>query len=501
MYKFGFRQMLLVVVAASVMPFVVNFAEPGVQFSQDSWAYYDLAQTTFVDFYRSFVHRSYGEGLGYNQSFPPLWPVVVAVGLVVAPFGVTTQILLAVISAIATIIPLRSIARTCQTNRSVADVSALLIWISLITFGGYASEVLAGRSIPLAILIQLSAFALLLQGGPDLKPSRSGAAGLLLGLGALTRFDALPIALAVAAYFAVTSRVRLTARLALVLGVAIGLAPWIVYSELRFGRLWASDTSFMALSAVPTTFRAYDPSVSTVFTDPGRWVIRIAKNAASLWLAFLSALPTFPLLVVSIAAAGVVFRAPAGRGTTRQLTRDEKGLGALIAVAVVGLAGQVLVGYIDTRYFTLLFLVLTAFAVCYTLRRSTRVRSILWGAAFYTLAVALAQSALFALERTRLPALLSDTDIALLRREMPNAVILDGPRFCSELGARARVHVVCLPSDWAALTDEKRRDFVGRLGITHVRFPPPGDAETRVFLRRVSEIDDVALRNLTSRSR
>ena len=127
MYKFGFRQMLLVVVAASVMPFVVNFAEPGVQFSQDSWAYYDLAQTTFVDFYRSFVHRSYGEGLGYNQSFPPLWPVVVAVGLVVAPFGVTTQILLAVISAIATIIPLRSIARTCQTNRSVADVSALLM--------------------------------------------------------------------------------------------------------------------------------------------------------------------------------------------------------------------------------------------------------------------------------------------------------------------------------------------------------------------------------------
>jgi hypothetical protein len=47
-------------------------------FSPDSWSYYDLSQTVYTDFYHAAVTRAFHEQDGYSRSFPPLWPVLIA---------------------------------------------------------------------------------------------------------------------------------------------------------------------------------------------------------------------------------------------------------------------------------------------------------------------------------------------------------------------------------------------------------------------------------------
>src|SRR4029077_17233773 len=119
--------------------------------------------------------------------------------------GSGTQVVLALLCAIASLIPIRLIARSCITHRALSDAVALAVWVALLSFEGYRTEVLAGRTIPVAMLLLLTAFALLVGGDAANRPIMAAATGLLLGLACLARFDALPLSLVVVATLVVFS--------------------------------------------------------------------------------------------------------------------------------------------------------------------------------------------------------------------------------------------------------------------------------------------------------
>src|SRR4051794_5984924 len=78
--------------AATVSIFAVQLGRPN--FSPDSWSYLELSNTVFSDFYRVNSVRQFERPLDYGNSFPPLWPILIALVRMLAPVGIYAEYLL-----------------------------------------------------------------------------------------------------------------------------------------------------------------------------------------------------------------------------------------------------------------------------------------------------------------------------------------------------------------------------------------------------------------------
>src|SRR5260221_10819000 len=158
------RHLLLLVIAAGILPYICMMARPATgEFSSDSWSYYDLSQTVFTDFYHASVTRAFHERDGYSRSFPPLWPVLIAVTDRVVRQGPATGVRLAALLALLTVIPLNAIAGACLRRRSLAPYAAVAAWCGLLWFPPYWNQTLIGCAIPLTVLLLATAAAGLLR--------------------------------------------------------------------------------------------------------------------------------------------------------------------------------------------------------------------------------------------------------------------------------------------------------------------------------------------------
>jgi hypothetical protein len=306
------------------------------RFSPDSWSYYELAGTVFEgEFYSFNTWRSYFTET-HSASFPLAYPVAVAVVQQIVGSSPLAAVWLNIaIAALTWVIGIRVAIRL-----GVSAFAALVLNTALVLSTPYLSEVFAGRSIPLAILWVLRAFSAYQRGSPLLG-------GGLLGLAAVTRFDLLPVSLLFIAGVALFDK---GARRDLgwwITGLLIGVSPWIAYSWIHFGRLWASDNSWVALSALPAYVLDFPARSSiTAFDAPGLWLERVFSNGPHLVWGVGGAVIRFPplvaLLVLAIWAVRDVERARISRVAL-----------ALLLMAP-SIAPHALTGYFDVRYFSLL---------------------------------------------------------------------------------------------------------------------------------------------------
>jgi hypothetical protein len=478
------RWLLGSVVLLSAVPFLVSSLQPGAQFSPDSWSYYDLAQTVFGDFYHPAVTRSHHEIGGYSQSFPLLWPVLIAVGARASGLRLATQVVLASVFSLLTILPLYSIAKTLLRHRGPAVVVGIVAWVCLACFPAYRDEVVGGRSIPLAIFLLTSAVALVIRPSADRRPGLCAGAGLLLGAACLARFDSLIVSLVLVLAFVARSKVGWPCRVAIIVAFAVGVSPWVAYSELRYGTAWASDNSLVASSAEPSHAQNASVPAATIRTSPGRWLVRVGKNAVRVGMSLLLAVVSFPLALATIAGALIVGWTPPKSGGAKRVAMPESPAVRLffaIVAACCGLAALALTGYYDPRYFAFACVMLLLWSGATLVGWTGHRRVLLRGgiAAAGILAVGAAWIGYQSLGAPQMPGL-SEREMAVLRRDFANATILDRSDWCFASGALSRVHIVCAPQDWDALTLTEKQALVRRQGVTHVRIVPLPAGEPRI---------------------
>jgi len=322
------------------------FASTGlstVLFSPDSWSYYELSKTVFADFYHANTIRQFEFVTEYSNSFPPLFPCLIAVIDKLSHFEERSGVVLNWLVVGVTVHVLIGWGRTLRAP----DCFCWLLPVTLLANQHYVEEVRAARSIPLAVLLLI--LAVRAAGAAELKPARFMLVGGCAALAALTRFDCLLPAVGIGMVLVVASPAQRLSTAAFYYGVMLlVLSPWILYSEHHFGKLLASDNARTALLVAPSFVMDYLPdttSLQTVSNAPVAWLKSVLfSRTVAVLKPLLFGLFEFPFLVF---AAGWW----AGRGCGRPLKMSHRALVLVGVVAVLQIGTACLAGYGDARYF------------------------------------------------------------------------------------------------------------------------------------------------------
>ncbi len=327
------------VVSAGALMFAAGL--PNVRYSPDSWSYWELSQTFHTEFYRFNTWRSYAADIPYSASFPPLWPAVNA-GMALLGVGPVTLVL-----TNALVLALFA-AGAAWAGRSAFGSAAAGLAAVMVTVGDrtWLDEVLSGRSIPLQMALLSGALGALASAW---RPGwRFGVAGLLCGLMLANRFDAAPFLVALAVLLLGAPDRRWWP--VFLLAAFVPVLPWIGYSLLRFGTVFATDNRLVTLSTDPAAFVTdFRPSwVPGLRDDPQAWLAKVWGNVPGLLGGLL--LHWSPLQGVVL--AGGLAAVPIRRARGIRLPRRSVFAIAAILLALCAVLPTVLAtGYADGRYF------------------------------------------------------------------------------------------------------------------------------------------------------
>lgn len=377
-YLPSFRRKVIsyVFIFLAVILTITGFMSGLSKFSPDSWAYYELSKTIFhADFYQFNTYRSYYTEF-QSASFPFGYPILLAVGQLFLGQTPFTAVIINLLVALSTWL---LFIRLMEKIR-LSALAGLAIASSLILFSPYLAEVFSGRSIPVAILLFTIGITAFLS-------NRFIICGIFLGISTLIRFDHLAYALIFQLLVLSFYYKELKVSSLIGFGFFIGIAPWVVYSQLYFDKFWVSDNSWVALSALPAYVVDYPASaVVSAFENPGLWLERITGNIIPLLTSIAKSAVNFPLLPILVFISVLFFL---------DLKKNKSYM--LIALSVfslsVSFAPFLFTGYFDSRYFALAFVVLSSLLVfCVETTPITQVRHQLYQ---YSLTLAVLLATLF----------------------------------------------------------------------------------------------------------
>jgi hypothetical protein len=242
-------------------------------FSPDSWSYYEISKSIFSDFGKINTLRHYQQNLtlGYNASFPPLWPTLIAIFDSLLNSGIYSGYILNLFIFVFTLYMNARIAKDL-IGSALAGVFLSLV---LLSYKHYVGELLSAGSIPLAFLFQQIVVYILLK-NKTLLLNHVLLLALLSGLCALTRFDFLLSALVLPVVIASKNRHwSLKENSIYLVMLLLILSPWMIYSLNVFHKIWITDNSRTVLLAMKSSVADYFPEGKTLpnlFTHPIRWL-------------------------------------------------------------------------------------------------------------------------------------------------------------------------------------------------------------------------------------
>ncbi len=325
---------IILIATLSLTGFMIELS----QFSEDSWTYFELSKSILDGkFYKFNTFRSYYSDI-YSTSFPLGYPLIISAAQFIFGIGPLIAVAVNILAVGATWIVIIRLSK--KLNLTI--LAGFAIAASLIFFTPYLNEVYSGRSIPVAILFFLLAIHLYLS-------NFSFLCGIFLGFCALVRFDYLVYSLVFQVATIILIKRPENKPLLLTLGFILGILPWILYSQIYFGKFWISDNSWVALSALPqivTDFPAA-PMISAI-ENPLLWIDRVLGNILPLIKWIIRSALKFPLII--LLSLFLIYKI---RDLTRAKHRKIFGLFVLICVSVTP---YLLTGYFDIRYFSLIFL-------------------------------------------------------------------------------------------------------------------------------------------------
>jgi hypothetical protein len=304
-------------------------------FSPDSWAYYELSKTIFNEnFYEFNTIRSY-LGNTHSASFPFGYPIALAL---LQLLGLSEPIVASYFNLTVTILELFLIVKISKLHE-IPSIFGFALACSALLNIYYLDEVIAGRSMPLAILCILSAYYFI-------KTERVFLSGLLLGLSALVRFDFLVHSILILVAIYSYSPIKPN-KLRIISGYLLGLLPWVIYSIIHFKALWITDNSWVALSAVKAYVLDYPAAaVPTIFSDPVMWIVKILKNVLS----------TISVLILTSLAVPLFWSMIFFMYWRRNLLNVNLSFVWMGLLVIASIMPNLATGYRDRRYFLLLLL-------------------------------------------------------------------------------------------------------------------------------------------------
>ncbi len=328
-------------------------------YSPNSWAYYELSSSLWTGEYslrhlRNFVDRNDGP----TTSFPPLWPFAWSLFSKLGNFGARGGYVLAFFLTFVFGVLSELVGRRLFNLKYVGLFAALFIACT----PGYLSEVTGARAIPLQLVLSAGMLLFLLG-----RPSPSAADAIVLGVysGALVlcRFDMLPFALALGIGLSILTR-SAKAVAAYAAATLFTLSPWIAVSLIWHGKVFATDNAGIALSADLGAFVTdwYPPGAdrATLFTDPLAWLDKVQTNTKPFVEAYAwSATDRYGKAVLSIVAiAALVTYTTFGPALQKLARKPEardrlRAFACVLCAAFLMLPTYIIVGYFDTRYFSL----------------------------------------------------------------------------------------------------------------------------------------------------
>lgn len=456
-------------------------------YSPDSWALWELAQSVTGDFYRIVHWRSYANDLPYAASFPPLTPVLIACLDALFGTGPRSGLYLAFASFAGFALVSEAIGRR-MTRAPWLGLGAALV---LLTGPNMVLiELSAGRTIPLHLLLCAGVLLALLRTDRITVPG-AAAIGLIAGLAALNRFDAL--LLPVAAALAVGWLTRSPARaLASVAASAVTVAPWAAWSLATFGTPLATDNAGIAAALDPRAYVTdwWPTPQPTLADDPLAWAAKVAGHAAGL-LRTGAGLLASPLGLVAAAFLALPAALAALHRDGAQSARTPWPLAGFAALAGLMLAAQVATGYLEHRYFALLTWAVLLALACRGIGqgRSLHQRRIVAKGAFALAVLAaggVAAGPWLAAPRASAAswaAFENPADVRALKaclEPVPEAriLVIGGDEFAARAGALGGLSTMMEPRNMAEgrLGVEGSRAFARRWQVSHVLLRDPARA-------------------------
>lgn len=446
--------------------------------SPDSWTLVELSRTIGGDFFRIRHLRAYGEAAAYSASFPPLYPMLLALGDWLGGLGARSGFAVNLIAFALFAFLSERAGRRLFAARWIGLGAAL----ATLCHYGMLDELVAGRTMPVQLALYAGYLLLLTRDGA-IGAGRAALMGLIGGLLVMNRFDAAPVVLLLA--LSLFALARPAAALVQAGVAALTVSPWIVHSLARFGTPFRTDHGAVSLSADPEAYVTdWWPAPRPGLADaPGDWVAGIFGNFVAMPGIVLAGIGMAgALAMLALVAPAWLFSWLVRRGGPRDLLAGRARL-TLFAVALTALvAGPLLTGYADGRYFVPLFwaggLILAGLAL---VRLRADEQRDLAGFALVVPLLALAAFAVANEARSKplhpgFPDRPGDAAIArcLALEETPGAILFpdaearEGARLSALNGWRTAI----VPRNFARLTPDERIAFARLHGITHVHAGP-----------------------------
>lgn len=345
----------LLCLAAALAIIGLWFLKP--RFNSDSWTYLELSNYIFTDFFRFNTFRQYESTSLYSTSYPPLYPTLLAISRQIYDVGIYTGIFLNTAVCLATLFVLKNIMHALNLPRWVGN----LLFLALLFRPMYILELMAGRSIPLALLLIL--LVLRVYVSPQaFTPSRAALMGFLAGLAVMARFDLLAACMflgLVVAWYA-GRRVLIVSPVYYAL-LLLAISPWIAYSLTYFSKPFISDNSRTALLAMESHVINYYPEpdkLQYLWDAPVTWAtsVFLVRLPWVLGSGFRTLTTDVTLIALAGTWLGILLATGAQRGTSSNSssppsTRANPHLLAFGAVFAVQIFTIGLTGFSDMRYF------------------------------------------------------------------------------------------------------------------------------------------------------
>lgn len=350
-----FYFLLFIALLVTAIQFFKYFNSP--PFSPDSWSYFEISKTLFTNFLhintiRQFEYHSY-----YSISFPPLYPLIVAlVGHIIPNIGVYAGYVSNFCICLVTCVVCIQLGK----KLFISHISGIGLYLLLLLNPFYLEQVVAAQSLPLSILILLLCLLVFLQ--TRLSQLYIFLIAITAGLAVLTRFDNLlvGIALGLAVPFLVPKN-KYRSLCTYYVTFFIVLSPWMLYSYTHFSKLFISDNVRTIILASDSYITDYFPNIhsqSTIFNHPLLWLkywpTRLAVSLQALSVAIYQYSAILTLLAYLLLT--YLFVQVKNLSTLKDIhMRKVIALTSCVSLQIVTVC---LTGFTDLRYFILIIFLL-----------------------------------------------------------------------------------------------------------------------------------------------